>query len=99
MNYQMVLKHCALIISLFAAFELHILKRPDAEKAYNQEEQVAARTYYDKMSEQDITQLTRNIIAGLPGAEEGYTLDEFQTQLDRYKDISPENSVRIWLIF
>ncbi|HHF7281789.1 mannonate dehydratase [Haemophilus influenzae] len=74
----------------FAAFELHILKRPDAEKAYNQEEQVAARTYYDKMSEQDITQLTRNIIAGLPGAEEGYTLDEFQTQLDRYKDISPE---------
>ncbi|HHF3865810.1 mannonate dehydratase [Haemophilus influenzae] len=74
----------------FAAFELHILKRPDAEKAYSQEEQVAARTYYDKMSEQDITQLTRNIIAGLPGAEEGYTLDEFQTQLDRYKDISPE---------
>ena len=74
----------------FAAFELHILKRPDAEKAYSQEEQVAARTYYDKMSEQDITQLTRNIIAGLPGAEEGYTLDEFQTQLDHYKDISSE---------
>lgn len=74
----------------FAAFELHILKRPDAEKTYNQEEQVAARTYYDNMSEQDIVQLTRNIIAGLPGAEEGYTLDEFQSQLDRYKDISPE---------
>ncbi|KOQ96821.1 mannonate dehydratase [Haemophilus sp. C1] len=74
----------------FAAFELHILKRPDAEKTYNQEEQIAARTYYDKMSEQDIAQLTRNIIAGLPGAEEGYTLDEFQTQLDHYKDISPE---------
>ena len=74
----------------FAAFELHILKRPDAEKTYNQEEQVAARTYYDKMSEQDIAQLTRNIIAGLPGAEEGYTLDEFQSQLDRYKDISSE---------
>lgn len=74
----------------FAAFELHILKRPDAEKTYNQEEQVAARTYYDNMSEQDIAQLTRNIIAGLPGAEEGYTLDEFQTQLNRYKDISSE---------
>ena len=42
------------------------------------------------MTEADIKQLTNNIIAGLPGAEEGYTLEEFQGQLDRYKDISPE---------
>ncbi|OOF79857.1 mannonate dehydratase [Rodentibacter caecimuris] len=74
----------------FAAFELHILKRPGAEQTYNQEEQAAAKRYYDKMSAQDIEQLTRNIIAGLPGAEEGYTLDEFQAQLDRYNAISPE---------
>ena len=74
----------------FAAFELHILKRPGAEQIYNQEEQAAAKRYYDKMSAQDIEQLTRNIIAGLPGAEEGYTLDEFQAQLDRYNAISPE---------
>ncbi|OOF79867.1 mannonate dehydratase [Rodentibacter caecimuris] len=74
----------------FAAFELHILKRPGAEQTYNQEEQAAAKRYYDKMSAQDIEQLTRNIIAGLPGAEEGYTLDEFQSQLDRYNAISQE---------
>src|SRR5699024_9486281 len=42
------------------------------------------------MSKEEIEQLTRNIIAGLPGAEEGYTLEEFQAQLDRYKAISPE---------
>lgn len=74
----------------FAAFELHILKRPGAETVYTEEERQAAKAYYDKMPKEEIEQLTRNIIAGLPGAEEGYTLDEFQAQLDRYKDISPE---------
>ncbi|OBW99047.1 mannonate dehydratase [Gallibacterium anatis] len=74
----------------FAAFELYILKRPGAETVYTEQERQAAKVYYDKMSKEEIEQLTRNIIAGLPGAEEGYTLDEFQAQLDRYKDISPE---------
>ncbi|CDF98122.1 Putative Mannonate dehydratase [Avibacterium paragallinarum JF4211] len=74
----------------FAAFELHILKRPNAEQTYTEEERQAVKAYFEKMSAQDIEQLTRNIIAGLPGAEEGYTLDEFQAQLDRYQHISPE---------
>ncbi|OBX11013.1 mannonate dehydratase [Gallibacterium genomosp. 3] len=74
----------------FAAFELHILKRPDAEQSYSEQECQAAKSYYEKMSAEQIEQLTKNIIAGLPGAEEGYTLEEFQAQLDRYKEISPE---------
>ncbi|KGQ37300.1 mannonate dehydratase [Gallibacterium genomosp. 1] len=74
----------------FAAFELYILKRPGAEAVYTEQERQAAKAYYDKMSKEEIEQLTRNIIAGLPGAEEGYTLEEFQAQLDRYKAISPE---------
>ncbi|MFC0309315.1 mannonate dehydratase [Gallibacterium trehalosifermentans] len=74
----------------FAAFELHILKRPNAEQTYSEKECKQAKAYYDKMSTEEIQQLTNNIIAGLPGAEEGYTLEEFQAQLDRYKDISAE---------
>ncbi|MDP8170678.1 mannonate dehydratase [Pasteurella skyensis] len=74
----------------FAAFELHILKRPNAESSYTQKECEEARIYFEKMSDSDIQQLTNNIIAGLPGAEEGYTLEQFQVQLDRYKDISTE---------
>lgn len=74
----------------FAAFELHILRRPNAEETYTEEERLAAKKYFEKMTALDIQQLTNNIIAGLPGAEEGYTLAEFQAQLDRYKDISPE---------
>ncbi|WP_409159955.1 mannonate dehydratase [Pectobacterium sp. B2J-2] len=71
----------------FAAFELHILKRPGAEQDYNDAERAEASAYFASMSAQDIDTLTRNIIAGLPGAEEGYTLDQFQAQLDRYKGI------------
>ena len=39
------------------------------------------------MSAEQIEKLTRNIIAGLPGAEEGYTLEQFQAQLSQYDGI------------
>lgn len=71
----------------FAAFELHILKRPGAEKEYSDEVKADAQAYFDSASDEHIAELTSNIIAGLPGAEEGYTLSEFQAQLDRYADI------------
>lgn len=74
----------------FAAFELHILKRPGAESAYSSEEIAQAQVYFDNMTQADIDKLTSNIIAGLPGAEEGYTLTEFQVQLDRYNGISKD---------
>ncbi|MDO9796594.1 mannonate dehydratase [Glaesserella parasuis] len=74
----------------FAAFELHILKRPNAEETYSESEHQQAKAYFEQMSEEEISTLTKNIIAGLPGAEEGYTLEEFQAQLDRYKEITPE---------
>lgn len=71
----------------FAAFELCILKRPGASDSYSAEEQAEAKAFYEKMSQTDIEKLTKNIIAGLPGAEEGYTLEAFQTQLDKYQHI------------
>ncbi|PSW12321.1 mannonate dehydratase [Photobacterium rosenbergii] len=74
----------------FAAFELHILKRPGAEQDYTAEEQSQALNYFHNMSEADVAKLTSNIIAGLPGAEEGYTLQEFQAQLDRYAGIDKD---------
>lgn len=77
----------------FAAFELHILKRPGAENDYNAQEQELALQYFNAMSDEDIAKLTSNIIAGLPGAEEGYTLAEFQKQLDRYAGID-KNKLR-----
>ncbi|SFC41718.1 D-mannonate dehydratase [Algibacter lectus] len=74
----------------FAAFELFLLKRPGAENDYSSELQAEAKVYAENLSEEDKTQLINNIIAGLPGAEEGYTLEQFQTILDTYADIDAQ---------
>ncbi|AHG18693.1 mannonate dehydratase [Chania multitudinisentens RB-25] len=71
----------------FAAFDLHILQRAGAEADYSAEEQSEAQAYFSAMSAADIAKLTGNIIAGLPGAEEGYTLDQFRARLAEYDRI------------
>ena len=71
----------------FAAFELFLLKRPGAEKDYSPEQQQEAKRVLDKLSEKEVNVLVNNIIAGLPGAEEGYTLSQFQKVLDTYKEV------------
>ena len=74
----------------FAVFELHILKRLGAENNYTDVEKKAAKIYFKNASETDKKQLTKNIIAGLPGAEEGYTLEQFQGILDAYVNIDAQ---------
>ncbi len=71
----------------FAAFELHILKRPGAEKDYTAEEVEQANARFAAMTDADKARLTRNIIAGLPGAEEGYTIEQFRARLADYDGI------------
>jgi len=73
----------------FAAFELFLLQRPGAEDSYSDKQKVAAKTYFDGLSEDEKMTLSNNIIAGLPGAEEGYSLDEFNTILATYDAIGP----------
>lgn len=74
----------------FAAFDLFILKRSEAKSEYSSERIKQAKDYFEKLSKEEKISLTRNIIAGLPGAEEGYKLAQFQQVLDDYKHINAQ---------
>ncbi|ALV27836.1 MULTISPECIES: mannonate dehydratase [Pannonibacter] len=74
----------------FAAFDLFILKREGAEAEYSAQEIDQARATHAAMSEADVAKLMANIIAGLPGAEESYSLDSFRARLATYAEVDAE---------
>lgn len=74
----------------FAAFDLFVLRRKSAINDYSPKRVDQAKTCLEKLSSVAIEQLQKNILAGLPGAEEGYTLEEFQKALDEYKVIDDQ---------
>ena len=77
----------------FAVFELCILERPGAGRDYSEDEQIAARAMFERMSPEDIAALTRNIASALPGSTtEPLTIPAFRDKLEQYRDI---DSIRL----
>lgn len=71
----------------FAVFEIYLLQREGAEQDYTAAELAQAQNRFETMRDDEKQKLINNIIAGLPGAEEGYTLEQFRQHLKRYANI------------
>jgi mannonate dehydratase len=73
----------------FAAYDLFILARKDAENDYSADRVRSARIRFDSMPQQKKDELEYNIIAGLPAAESSYDRDKIRLALDEYKGMMP----------
>ncbi len=73
----------------FAAFDLYILQRENAEVDYLDDEIKEAKLVYDAMTESQRNALTNNIIAGLPGKmTDSYGIEEFRNMLSQYGEMT-----------
>lgn len=72
------------------AFDLFILKRKNAELAYSSFEIQSARLWFEAADDEQKKQLQQNIIAGLPGSEESFSLNEFKEALNAYAFINAQ---------
>lgn len=77
-------------INDFAAFDIHILKRPGAATDFTNAIADEAARRFEAMSEDEQKQLGRNVTMGLPGSTESMSLEDVQAHLDEYGAISRE---------
>ena len=81
----------------FVAFDLHILKRPGAEADYDEALRDTAARRFAEMSEARAGQLAGNIVFGLPGAAETFSLEDVRAHLAEYAAMS-EDTLRGHLV-
>lgn len=74
----------------FAAFDIHILARPGAAEDFPESVVAEAGRRFAAMSEADKAALAKNVVFGLPGAAESFSLDDVRSHLAEYDRLSPE---------
>lgn len=82
-NYASALRYDAPAV---AAFDLYILEREGAYADFNEQQQQAAKAFLDSISAAEKELLTNTIMAGLPGTDEVFTINEFKEHLKKYQD-------------
>jgi len=74
----------------FAVFDLHILERRDAASEYSEVVIAKAKAHFDQMTTDEKAMLQHNITAGLPGANDHWSITDVQELLHSYADITAE---------
>ena len=74
----------------FAAFDLWLLERTGAKEDYNQETLERAEDQFARMPEERRADLTKTIVMGLPGANDGWTIDDVRARISTYDKINSE---------
>jgi mannonate dehydratase len=90
--YPMPDKSLALLYEQAAvtAFDLFILERENAIKDYTSTQIEAAKKWFASTSDQEKMQVQLNMIKGLPGSEESFTMEAFRTALKTYDGIDAQ---------
>ncbi|MCU6454694.1 mannonate dehydratase [Sphingomonas sp. A2-49] len=73
-----------------AAYDIHILRRPDAARDYDARVVAAADARFAAMSADERRALERTIIAGLPGSEESFSSPQFLAAIGTYAGIDAD---------
>ncbi len=74
----------------FAAFDLHVFGRIGATSDYDESTIAAANSLIRRLGASDRARLASNITAGLPGAQEHWSLDGLRERLKDYEAIGRE---------
>ncbi len=75
----------------FAAFDLFVLERDGAEADYDAALRAEARTCFDAMDAEAREALARNVVFGLPGAADNFTLPDVRARLADYAQITADD--------
>ena len=76
--------------SAFIAFDMFILKRPEASKDYSSEEIRKAEKRFSEMTDSEKEILSNNALLGLPGSEERFTVGQMLGAIHSYKDVGAQ---------
>jgi len=83
----------------YLVFDTKILQRPSADADLSDENKEAISTRYAELSDADKQQLTQNIVAGLPGANQNLSLSDINNLLEQYKELNAEKLREHLIIF
>ncbi len=100
LKYEMPDKSLALLYekAAVAAFDVYILERKNATKDYSPAELELAKQRFSKMTDAQKLELQHNMIKGLPGSEESFTMEAFRNALAAYDHIDAKK-LRAHLIY